>query len=343
MSKPLVTFTLWSFNQERFIREAVKGALAQTYSPLEILFSDDCSQDRTFEIIQEEVADYKGPHRIVLNRNDYNFGIGKHGNRVMELAKGEFIVGAAGDDISLPSRTEELVKVWSKGGTYCVWSNVIIVNEDGIEDETHPGFAAVPIESWQEVVQRGRGVILGASQAYDRAVFDEFGPLPDDVVHEDYTIELRSALLGKIAYVDKRLVKYRRHSATTVLDDIDELDMLQFIKYHTSQSQWFSIDYEGWLRDIRLFLSTHPEMEDELLEAAELIRARAVFYKFKESAIKSGIMDRSRSCLRVMKRARRLGIKATAKACLLGVSPRTYYRMQRRYIRTKKWRRKLAR
>src|SRR5215210_6354943 len=106
---------LTSYNQETFIREAVRGALAQTYSPLEIIFSDNGSQDRTFEIIREETADYKGPHRVILNRNDYNLGIGGNYNRVMEIAQGELVVVAAGDDVSLLSRTEETVRIWSEG------------------------------------------------------------------------------------------------------------------------------------------------------------------------------------------------------------------------------------
>ena len=68
--RPLVTFVILSYNEERFIREGIQGAFSQTYSPLEIIISDDCSTDRTFEIIQEEVEGYKGPHKVVLNRNE---------------------------------------------------------------------------------------------------------------------------------------------------------------------------------------------------------------------------------------------------------------------------------
>lgn len=48
--QPLVTFALFAYNQEQYIREAVEGAFSQTYKPLEIILSDDCSRDRTFEI-----------------------------------------------------------------------------------------------------------------------------------------------------------------------------------------------------------------------------------------------------------------------------------------------------
>jgi len=40
--RPLLTFALFGYNQEQYIREAVEGAFAQTYSPLEIILSDDC-------------------------------------------------------------------------------------------------------------------------------------------------------------------------------------------------------------------------------------------------------------------------------------------------------------
>ena len=59
--RPLVSMTVICYRAERFVREAIEGALAQTYSPLEIIISDDASSDRTFEIIQEAVADYDWP------------------------------------------------------------------------------------------------------------------------------------------------------------------------------------------------------------------------------------------------------------------------------------------
>ena len=89
---PLITFALLSFNQELFIREAVEGAFAQTYSPLEIILSDDCSSDGTFEIMEDMAASYKGPHKIILNRNTVNRGTGDHVNHVMKLAEGDLIV-----------------------------------------------------------------------------------------------------------------------------------------------------------------------------------------------------------------------------------------------------------
>jgi len=107
--RPLVTFALFAYNQESFTREAMAGALAQTYSSLEIILSEDCSTDLTFKIIQEMADIYRGPHRVILSRNPINLNIGGHVAHVFDKASGEIIVATAGDDVSAPYRTATIV------------------------------------------------------------------------------------------------------------------------------------------------------------------------------------------------------------------------------------------
>jgi len=106
--RPLVTFALFAYNQEDYIREAIEGAFAQTYEPLEIILSDDCSSDRTFEIMQEMAAAYEGPHEVLLNRNESNLGLARHINALLEKSKGTLFSWNAGDDIALPDKMHEL-------------------------------------------------------------------------------------------------------------------------------------------------------------------------------------------------------------------------------------------
>lgn len=208
---PLVTFALFAYNQELFIEQAVAGALSQTYSPIEIILSDDCSCDRTFSIMAECVSRYKGPHRVVLRCNDRNVGLGSHINQVMRIAKGELIVGAAGDDVSLPARVGKLVEVWLRGDrrAHSIYSNADIIDTSGqyVRDaQFHPprGDPLAQISGFMDGVQ-------GATHAWTREVFRVFGPLLPDTICEDRVIPLRSMLLGEIAYCPEPLVKYRVH------------------------------------------------------------------------------------------------------------------------------------
>ena len=106
---PLVTFALFAYNQERFVRDAVRGALAQDYSPMEIVLSDDCSRDGTFDAMRQEAAGYRGPNQVVVRRNPSNLGLAGHIDAVLSTARGSIILPAGGDDVSLAGRTPACV------------------------------------------------------------------------------------------------------------------------------------------------------------------------------------------------------------------------------------------
>jgi glycosyltransferase involved in cell wall biosynthesis len=221
-TRPLLTFAVCSFNQERFIGEAVEAALAQTYAPLEVVLSDDCSKDKTFEIMRGLAASYRGPHSIVLNRNPANLGIGRHVNRLVELTRGKLLVVAAGDDISLPERTETIYKLWEGAGcrTMVMQSGYIDIDEDGRlsgnstnRDESRNELPPLkeektPLEDYVRTLQPG---MMGCALAYDPTIFSVFGPLPETLIHEDNAVALRALVMGPLGFSDVPLLKRRIH------------------------------------------------------------------------------------------------------------------------------------
>jgi glycosyltransferase involved in cell wall biosynthesis len=219
-SRPLVSLILLSYNQENFIKLAVEGALAQTYNPLEIIISDDCSPDRTFARIEEAVEGYKGPHKIIVNRNAVNLGLGAHFQRAFDLSHGEWIVAAAGDDISEAHRVMTLVSATSNG------EHVVAVGSwySCMDASGSPIPGGMPIyiqngridrkgeESWVRRFRCGGDIgIPGLSAMWSRSLFQEFGPIPGDVVAEDLVLGFRSYLSGCVVYIHDKLVRYRIH------------------------------------------------------------------------------------------------------------------------------------
>src|SRR5690554_4350831 len=91
---------LLSYKQERFVAEAVRGALVQEGEAIEIVISDDASPDNTWQQIENEVAAYSGPHRIILNRNPVNLGLMGNLLKAVSLSTAKYLIMAAGDDIS---------------------------------------------------------------------------------------------------------------------------------------------------------------------------------------------------------------------------------------------------
>lgn len=213
--KPLLTFALFAYNQERFIAEAVQGALSQTYTPLEIILSDDCSSDRTFEIMQELASAYQGPNKVIARRNERNLGLIGHINRVMELVQGELIVVAAGDDISLPERTEKIHQKYIESDcrALCIFSRRWKEIDDKGIILGDKEFQSVGNSSFDfEYFGKTRQFVPGHSNAWHRSVFDIFGSIDTDVVSEDVVIPFRAAILGQVLPIDESLVLRRLHS-----------------------------------------------------------------------------------------------------------------------------------
>ncbi|MDC1198093.1 glycosyltransferase family 2 protein [Algibacter sp.] len=209
---PLITFILFAYNQEEYIRAAVEGAFAQTYENLEIILSDDCSPDKTFEIMQEMASEYNGPHRIVLNTNENNLGIGAHVWKVGMMAHGKWIVMAAGDDISFPERVEKIVEFsnCSDGEVRLITSGHIDIGS-GENYERHLARTYSKKESGDPFyLLKHEPIHHGATAAYDSMLFREFGPIKKGVVYEDKVLFFRCALIrGGVGQVSDYLLKIR--------------------------------------------------------------------------------------------------------------------------------------
>src|SRR4051794_15170581 len=115
---------LLTYNQQAFVCDAVNSILMQDCEPLNILVSDDASEDRTFEVVRSVVNEYRGPHSVRVSRNARNKGIVKHINSCMELIEGDVIIAAGGDDVSLPHRASRLLSAFRGTNTMLVHSRV---------------------------------------------------------------------------------------------------------------------------------------------------------------------------------------------------------------------------
>lgn len=206
----LVTFFLFAYNQEEYIKDACKAALEQTYSPLEIIFSDDCSSDKTFELIKEVVDGYDGPHRIVLNRNEENLGLIGHVNKSFEISSGDFMVIAAGDDISLSGRVKIMVDVYEKNKRkpLVIHSSAFKINDSNQLMGTY--FPPV-IEQNMNILQiaESRGLYIGATAAWSRSIYKDFGPIIFKDSYEDLVFGFRAAIRDSLFYINEPLVMYR--------------------------------------------------------------------------------------------------------------------------------------
>jgi hypothetical protein len=209
-NRPLMTLALMTWNHERFIKAAFRAALAQDYSPLEILVSDDASKDNTWAMVEHIAATYHGPHQLRLNRNMRNLGPGAHADLVMSMARGIFIVLSAGDDVDEPNRVSAIATA-ATGNATAVAAPLKQIDAEGNQLKELFPVPQPPITP-ESLALSGKAIAGGS---FAKAVYNVFGNMGESVVTaEDIVLSFRAALVGSITVLDEPLMNYRRHGSS---------------------------------------------------------------------------------------------------------------------------------
>jgi glycosyltransferase involved in cell wall biosynthesis len=246
MPNPLVTIIVFGYNQENFIREAVEGAFSQTYSPLEIILSDDCSTDRTFEIMREMAGAYHGSHQITLNRGQSNLGLSAHIDFVVKLAKGEWIIIADGDDISLPDRVSEHMAI--ADAHQDVFSSFLAPLPFGDPAQGRVPLVKNRVFRYPESLKANGGGVLGATHAFKASVWNVFGDLGAGLISEDWVIPFRSSILGSVVHSSHPGVRYRVHGKSVTAEYWGKPECRAVKR---KQIEWDCKALEGFRRDLQ--------------------------------------------------------------------------------------------
>ena len=210
-ARPLVSMLMIAYNQAEQIGDAVRSALAQTYEPLEIIVSDDASSDTTYAAIEAALAGYAGPHRVIARRNTVNQGISAHLSQIAQLAHGELLFVAAGDDMSVPERCERVVDCWLAHGRRpdLIATDLADMDEAG---HVHERVSPTELDRYRSFDDwlAGRPWLIGAAHTWSRRLIERFGPMLPGAAAEDQIMVLRASLSGGAISLREPLVRYRR-------------------------------------------------------------------------------------------------------------------------------------
>jgi glycosyltransferase involved in cell wall biosynthesis len=227
---PQVSVIVPIYNQLPFIRETVESVLAQDYSNLELLLSDDGSTDGTQDVLREYSA--RDPERVKVVASEHNTGIAGAFNRALEAHTGDYIAWLGGDDVMLPGKLSRQVAVLqarpdvigcchdaevfdsATGKLYGRFTEVYNgrrgVRDGGVELLLDPGYLMLP------------STMMVRSSAVGELRFD-----PRIRVSNDWLFDIALFRQGRIAGLDDVLARYRRHDRNATSRTTDALeDML---------------------------------------------------------------------------------------------------------------------
>jgi glycosyltransferase involved in cell wall biosynthesis len=206
----LVSILIPCFNAERWVAQAIESALGQTWPEKEIIVIDDGSTDGSLEIVKsfrDSIRWETGPNR----------GANPARNRLLELARGEWLQYLDADDYLLPDKIERQTEFLSAHPeTDIVFGRVMW--EDFGERDSRYEMLPIP-ESHDPWILFSRGFFTqtGALLWRTEAVRDVGGWKPDQPCCQEQELYLRLLMAGKrFAYCPHAGAVYRQWGEHTV-------------------------------------------------------------------------------------------------------------------------------
>lgn len=125
MINPIVSILIPVYNRVNLVQETIESAINQTYRNIEIIIIDNCSNDGTWELLQE--YSHKDS-RIRVFQNDENIGPVRNWKRCIEKANGEYSKILFSDDIISPNFIEETLSCFNSNTAFVI-SNILVFDK----------------------------------------------------------------------------------------------------------------------------------------------------------------------------------------------------------------------
>lgn len=211
------TILFLSFNDSPFIIKSLRALHESDLTDVELIFSDDASQDDTVSLRNEflERNKFRESVKIRFADNKRNIGglfLGKRFNEILSHVSTDFVIMQSADDIPELTRCEMMYSRWVEFSK----KKIIIHSRFKTIDETDAelGFSSKsPERSLAMTIWRGGTGVLGATLAMHTDIVRYFAPMSDVVRFEDSVFTVRGKLLDGIHCIDEVLISYRRHSS----------------------------------------------------------------------------------------------------------------------------------
>lgn len=269
----LISVIIPAYNHEKYIEECIRSIMAQTYQNIELLVIDDGSKDGTFEILQSLKPECEKRFVRVVFETQENQGTRVTLNKLIDLARGQYLYMIASDDMAKPQAIETLHLFLSQNPNYvlAVGDNEII---NGKSERIYWGKNRAVLPENEALYKTfGDALCLNAPDnkladfgayanllkgnhvpngyLYLRQAMIDAGKYDESVFLEDWYIHLQLSKIGKYKYIPDILFSYRWHDSNTVSSSEYKAKQLEIYRqiYEHEKEYSFTLGYKKqWKR-----------------------------------------------------------------------------------------------
>jgi glycosyltransferase involved in cell wall biosynthesis len=213
---PLVSIICLCYNHELFVIEALESVIVQSYKNIELIIVNDCSTDNSKKIIENWLKNH--PEVLFLS-NDNNIGNTKSFNKALKLARGEFIIDLASDDVLLRNCIELQIKGFEKSSYKnlgIVYGNAELISESGRFEsyyfevnEQKKLLKKRPTSNIYVDILSGGKSICSVSAMVKKEVYDQLNGYDENLYYEDLDFWIRTARSYEFDFIDEILIQKR--------------------------------------------------------------------------------------------------------------------------------------
>ncbi len=236
---PAISIIIPLYNSEKFIRECIESIFVQTFQNYEVIIVDDCSTDKSREIVEKSVAEFfENPvekiRLIELEKNSGGGGIPR--NTGIKAARGKYIMFIDSDDLISPTALEELYKIAEE------------LDADILSVKRFYMFRGSSLKKARKISVRGVEIknpvlVQDPIRSYSRHIFQPMPwcyffkrdfivqnkiEFPDFLVSEDTFFLIYSLFFAKKVYrIPNLYYYYRKYSASSTASIISPADFVR--------------------------------------------------------------------------------------------------------------------
>jgi glycosyltransferase involved in cell wall biosynthesis len=240
---PKISIILPSYNGEKYIAKSIDSILSQTETDWELIIVNDCSTDRTLEIVTGYA---QNDIRIIVISNDTNKKLPASLNIGFSRAKGRHLTWTSDDNLYKKEALAVMSDYLNENPQVDMVScDMDYIDKDGGILESHSQ-VCVPRHP-RSALTLAYACNIGACFMYKKEIASSIGLYDEETFcAEDYDYFIRIALAGRIAFIDDNLYQYRRHDnslTSTRKKTIRRMGRRIRNKYFDCFSMKYKLDY----------------------------------------------------------------------------------------------------
>jgi glycosyltransferase involved in cell wall biosynthesis len=212
---PLVSIIACCYNHEKFVEETLDGIISQTYENIELIIIDDFSTDSSVKKVNNWIKKHK--YECLFIQNTENLGVVKTLNKALKKCNGKYFSLIACDDIYLPKKTENQIKIFENLSEefVAIYSDAYTTDENSSSlygtQIVRKQINKPPSGNIHEDLIRKDNFIPAISVIYKIKIIKELGYYDESLIYEDYDMLLRLSKKYKIYFSKEIDVCYRLH------------------------------------------------------------------------------------------------------------------------------------